>query len=81
MNDTHVSHAESISAMYDQSTEFFLEALGGSIHYGYWPDASDRGSMVEASRRMTALMIEKLGATAGQSVLDIGCGAGRPAPG
>ncbi len=79
MNDTHVSHAASISAMYDQSTEFFLEALGGSIHYGYWPDASVSGSMVDASWRMTALMIEKLGVKAGQSVLDIGCGAGRPA--
>ncbi|MFE6776924.1 SAM-dependent methyltransferase [Streptomyces sp. NPDC057702] len=79
MSDVRASHAEGISAMYDQSTEFFLEALGGSIHYGYWPDASGPGSMEAASRRMTALMVEKLGVTAGQSVLDIGCGAGRPA--
>ncbi|MFJ2407195.1 SAM-dependent methyltransferase [Streptomyces xanthochromogenes] len=73
------SSPEVIGGMYDNVTEFFLEALGGSIHYGYWHDGDDASSISQASHQMTSLMINKAGVTADHHVLDIGCGAGMPA--
>ncbi|GAA2843734.1 class I SAM-dependent methyltransferase [Crossiella cryophila] len=71
--------AETVGAYYDQITEFVAGDLGGSLHIGYWKDLPPGSSVRDASRRMTALMIEKVEVRPGQRVLDIGCGTGRPA--
>ncbi|MGW2184441.1 SAM-dependent methyltransferase [Streptomyces sp. NPDC001719] len=70
---------QAVSEIYDQHSELFTTLMGGSIHFGFWQDPADSSSMAEASRQMTALMIDKLAVKAGQRVLDVGCGTGRPA--
>ncbi|MFE0130490.1 SAM-dependent methyltransferase [Streptomyces sp. NPDC059037] len=71
--------AEVVGELYDQGTELLSALMGGSLHYGYWDGPADTGSMAEASRRMTDLMIDKLAVRRGGRVLDVGCGTGRPA--
>ncbi len=70
---------EEVGELYDQGTELLSSLMGGSLHYGYWEDPAGTGSMAEASRRMTDLMIGKLAVRRGLRVLDVGCGTGRPA--
>ncbi|MEV0116633.1 methyltransferase domain-containing protein [Streptomyces sp. NPDC050844] len=70
---------EVVGELYDQGTELLSALMGGSLHYGYWDGPADSGSMAEASRRMTDLMIDKLRVCGGRRVLDVGCGSGRPA--
>ncbi|MCX4671730.1 methyltransferase domain-containing protein [Streptomyces sp. NBC_01381] len=71
--------AEVVGELYDQGTELLSALMGGSLHYGYWDGPADTGSMAEASRRMTDLMIDKLAVRRGGRVLDVGCGTGSPA--
>lgn len=70
---------EVVGELYDQGTELLSALMGGSLHYGYWEDPADTGSMAEASGRMTDLMVDKLAVRRGLRVLDVGCGTGRPA--
>jgi cyclopropane fatty-acyl-phospholipid synthase-like methyltransferase len=65
--------------MYDESTEMLTQALGGSIHVGYWEDEHDRTPIVEASERLTGLVAQRLAPRPADRLLDIGCGTGRPA--
>ncbi|HEX4818231.1 MAG TPA: methyltransferase domain-containing protein [Nonomuraea sp.] len=71
--------AEKVARYYDEASELISADLGGGLHFGYWKDLPQGGSMAEASRRMTQLMIDKLGVGAGRRVLDVGCGTGGPA--
>ncbi|WP_171166944.1 cyclopropane-fatty-acyl-phospholipid synthase family protein [Streptomyces sp. I05A-00742] len=71
--------SQDVAELYDRYSERTAALLGGSIHFGHWPDAAGGGSVAEASDRMTRLMTDCLGAGPGDHVLDIGCGTGRPA--
>lgn len=71
--------ASSIGDLYDEVGVLIEEAMGGSLHYGYWNGADDTSDMRTASERMTDLMVGKLGARPGDRILDVGCGNGRPA--
>ncbi|MEU4999092.1 methyltransferase domain-containing protein [Streptomyces sp. NPDC021622] len=77
--DRHGVTAEVVGELYDQGTELLSALMGGSLHYGYWDGPADTGSMADASRRMTDLMIDKLAVRRGGRVLDVGCGTGGPA--
>ncbi|MER5539490.1 methyltransferase domain-containing protein [Streptomyces mirabilis] len=52
---------------------------GGNLHNGYWYDEADDAPPEVATERLTDLMIDLLEPQPGQSVLDIGCGIGKPA--
>ncbi|MGV9311905.1 SAM-dependent methyltransferase [Streptomyces sp. NPDC003691] len=54
-------------------------ATDGNIHVGYWDGPADDRTLDEATDRLTDLVRERLAATPGQHLLDIGCGTGRPA--
>lgn len=69
----------SVAEYYRESSESISTSLGGGLHFGYWRDISEGGSMTEASQRMTDLVLEKLDVRPGQRVLDVGCGIGAPA--
>lgn len=75
----HAVTAATVAEYYNQATELISADLGGSLHFGYWRGLPENSSMQDASRQMTELMISKLPVGPGQRVLDVGCGAGRPA--
>lgn len=69
-----------VGAMYDQLTGPFFEGLGG-LHYGYWDDPAQDQTFEAATENLTNLVTERLSLSAGQRILDIGCGVGKPAEG
>lgn len=77
--------AESIGDMYDQYAEMTTHLYGGSdptngnIHAGYWDDPADGSSLAAATDRLTDLVGEYMRTSEGASVLDVGCGTGKPA--
>jgi cyclopropane fatty-acyl-phospholipid synthase-like methyltransferase len=73
------SGVDGVGEFYDQISDMLVEVMGGSMHFGYWRDAADDSSMAQAAEHLTDIMINKLGATTGQKVLDVGCGTGQPA--
>lgn len=70
---------EAVARLYDYITPFYEIVGSRSLHYGYWPRGEAGGSFAEAQQRFTDFMMERLGAQAGQRVLDVGCGLGEPA--
>lgn len=70
---------EEVGKLYDRLTAMDTEGQGGSLHLGYWDlDALDV-PLTEAADRLTDMMAERLQLSAGQRVLDVGCGLGQPA--
>ncbi|MEV4378532.1 methyltransferase domain-containing protein [Streptosporangium sp. NPDC049644] len=56
------------------------EKVGGlDLHYGYWSGPDDDTPIEEATDRLTGVVVDRLDARAGELVLDVGCGNGRPA--
>jgi|YNPNPStandDraft_1061719.scaffolds.fasta_scaffold42419_1 Cyclopropane fatty acid synthase and related methyltransferases len=70
---------EEVGAYYDLMGPFYATLWGDNIHVGYWTGPDDTSSNVEAQDRLTDLLISKVGLTPGQTLLDVGCGVGRPA--
>ncbi|MFI6097321.1 methyltransferase domain-containing protein [Lentzea sp. NPDC051213] len=75
-----MSHsAADVGDFYDQLTDAITEPGAGNIHFGYWHDDADQADFPRACEQMTEQLVTRLGPTAGQHVLDIGCGVGVPA--
>lgn len=58
---------------YDTLTRLLAELFGRNWHLGYWLNAS---TPAEAAERLNEVMLRRLPVSAGQRVLDIGCGMG-----
>jgi N-methyltransferase StaMA len=74
-----VPASAAVGEMYNQLTDSCASALGGNLHVGYWSDDHDETPVGEATDRLTDLVAERLALKAGQRVLDVGSGTGRPA--
>ncbi|HET9139148.1 class I SAM-dependent methyltransferase [Actinophytocola sp.] len=78
---------EDVAAQYDQFTDLYgLTAGDVGIHIGMWSRPGERAPASTlfdlanlAQERQTEYHIETLGVTAGEKLLDIGCGTGVPA--
>jgi tocopherol O-methyltransferase len=64
---------ELIRSHYDLATPFYRLLWGQHIHHGLWQAAE--GPRV-AQQNLTAAVIREAGITAGQEILDVGCGMG-----
>ncbi|MBC9729884.1 cyclopropane-fatty-acyl-phospholipid synthase family protein [Streptomyces sp. TRM68367] len=73
---TKRSDRRAISHHYDVSNDFYEIVLGPSMVYScaYWP--SPDSTLEQAQRDKLELICRKLGLTAGQRLLDVGCGWG-----
>ncbi|UOZ03671.1 cyclopropane-fatty-acyl-phospholipid synthase family protein [Amycolatopsis sp. WQ 127309] len=69
---------EEVGTFYDATNDLMTQFLGGSTHYGYWTGPDDTSTFEQAADRLTDILTGKLGATAGDRVLDVGCGQGNP---
>lgn len=70
---------DEVRQFYDAMTDLMVEAYGADLHLGYWNDPPDNDSIQDATARMTDQLIERLAASAGDRVLDVGCGIGQAA--
>lgn len=62
---------------YDRVTEAWALLLGAELHYGVFPTGTE--PLDVATGELTARMIQAARLSAGQRVLDVGCGSGAPA--
>ncbi|MET8053999.1 methyltransferase domain-containing protein [Streptosporangium sp. NPDC005286] len=76
---TPVRSPKEIGEFYDRNSRVLTEVFAGSMHYGYWTGPDDDTGFAAASERLTAIMIEKLRVGPDDTVLDLGCGTGKPA--
>ena len=70
---------EQVTDYYGALGPLLRMAWGDNFHFGYWDGPSDTSSVEEATDRFTDLLTERLRVGPGDSVLDVGCGVGRPA--
>ncbi len=68
--------SEVVRKSYDDLNALFAVAFGGHIHNGYWYSTDDDSTLHVAMQRLNDLVIEKVAARKGWSVLDLGCGTG-----
>ncbi|MYV98435.1 methyltransferase domain-containing protein [Streptomyces sp. SID3343] len=73
MTKTRNPSPADVGAMYDGFDKMDV------LHFGYWEDPDDETPVAEAADRLTDLVIDRLGVTAGARLLDVGCGIGTPA--
>ncbi|MER7012734.1 methyltransferase domain-containing protein [Saccharopolyspora sp. NPDC000359] len=76
---TGADPAEPDAGFQDLAGRILSVIWGENYHAGYWKSEHDTSSNEVAQRRMNTVMIEKLGVSRGQRVLDVGCGTGGPA--
>ena len=79
MVSTYTPTKDEVVAFYDNAIPLINRLVGVNVHLGYWSSPDDRSTVQQATDRLTDMMIERLGVTAGQRVLDLGCGLGAPA--
>ena len=70
---------EAVGLFYDDMDRFYEAVWGGSLHAGLWTGPEDGSSLAEAQDRLTDLFVERVRVSAGQVLLDVGCGTGAPA--
>ncbi|MEU7425662.1 cyclopropane-fatty-acyl-phospholipid synthase family protein [Streptomyces sp. NPDC040750] len=75
---TRRTDKRAISHHYDVGNDFYEIVLGPSMVYScaYWAAAEEHPTLESAQRDKLELVCAKLGLTAGQRLLDVGCGWG-----
>ncbi|GAB4561802.1 MAG: 27-O-demethylrifamycin SV methyltransferase [Haliangiales bacterium] len=68
---------EQVGAFYDFITPYFKSVWGENIHYGCWESPDDTNE--QAHQRLSDHVIDRVDLKAGERLLDVGCGVGRPA--
>lgn len=78
MADPGADHARRVVGYYrsPESRLAYRLLLGGTKHFGYYPEGSGRLSMAAAMRRMEDKLGQTLALPPGSRVLDAGCGEG-----
>lgn len=79
MTTQYVPSSAEVVEFYDNALPLIANLAGDNVHYGYWYSREDTSTLHEAMDNLTDVMIERLVVTAGQRVLDVGCGLGAPA--
>ncbi|MGW1726323.1 class I SAM-dependent methyltransferase [Streptomyces sp. NPDC002306] len=75
---TRRTDRHAISHHYDVGNDFYEIVLGPSMVYScaYWESSAPAAALEDAQRDKLELVCRKLGLTAGQRLLDVGCGWG-----
>ncbi|AEW98295.1 SAM-dependent methyltransferase [Streptantibioticus cattleyicolor] len=71
------SSSSRLGEWYDTASAVVAKAFNGHLHMGYW--TSSTTTLAEAAEAMTDQLIARTPVKAGQRVLDVGSGTGRPA--
>lgn len=80
MNQAAAPTAEQVGEHYDGLASVpSILGFGDNLHFGFWEGPQDESDLATAMTRLTDQVIGRLGVTAGDSVLDVGCGVGGPA--
>ncbi|MCM3920966.1 methyltransferase domain-containing protein [Frankia sp. AiPs1] len=66
---------EEVGEFYDDRGWLYEIFMGHNLHIGYWDDVDPAA---DPKDRLTDVLIERTRVRAGQRVLDVGCGTGRP---
>ncbi|WP_069170081.1 methyltransferase domain-containing protein [Streptomyces griseus] len=74
-----MSGVDNVASFYEGLGQVLNIAWGENLHYGYWENDADDSTVDVATARLTDLLISMLDPAPGASVLDIGCGVGKPA--
>lgn len=68
-------------AKYDYKSDesMRIDVWDENLHVGYWDGPGDTSDQTLATERLTDLVLARSGLGAGQYLLDVGCGMGKPA--
>ncbi|MBI2659830.1 methyltransferase domain-containing protein [Candidatus Woesearchaeota archaeon] len=69
-------HHKKVVSYFKESELGYDIVLGGTKHFGYYPDETNNISERKAQELMQDLLAEKLRIKSGQKILDAGCGQG-----
>ncbi|MFI9788327.1 methyltransferase domain-containing protein [Kitasatospora sp. NPDC051984] len=74
-----LSGVEGVASFYEGLAQVLNNVWGENLHYGYWEDDADTSTVEVATARLNDLMVTLLDPAPGATILDIGCGVGKPA--
>jgi cyclopropane fatty-acyl-phospholipid synthase-like methyltransferase len=67
-----------VGRLYDDYAALCDVTVGENLHFGYWDTPDSGATLAEAAHRLTDVLADRLALTAGQRLLDVGCGVGGP---
>ncbi|WFE41117.1 methyltransferase domain-containing protein [Micromonospora sp. WMMD998] len=74
-----MSTARAVQRFYDTISDPYADAWDHNFHLGYCDDPQRPGAIGDSTERLTDEVLRRLPTRAGDKVLDVGCGIGKPA--